>query len=208
MPQDTTPKVNAERIKRIQQVVGGVLYYARAVGCTVLAALSSIASEQSEATEGTEKKVKQLLDYLTTRPSATVRYYASEMVLNINSDASYLSETRARSRVAGYHFMGGVPKNGQPITLNGNIFIMCGIMKYVVASAAEAKLGALFMNSKDAKVIRLILTEMGHYQPPTPIHCDNKTAAGIANDTVKKTSIKVDGNALLLDHRSGKKGVL
>ena len=63
---------------------------------------------------------------------------------------------------------------------------MCGIMKFVVASAAEAELGALFMNSKDAKVIRLILTEMGHYQPATPIHCDNKTAAGIANDTVKK----------------------
>ena len=122
MPQDITPKVNTERIKRIQQVVGGVLYYARAVDCTVLAALSSIASEQSEATEGTEKKVKQLLDYLTTRPSATVRYHASEMVLNIHSDASYLSETRARSRVAGYYFMGGVPKNGQLITLNGNIF--------------------------------------------------------------------------------------
>ena len=27
---------------------------------------------------------------------------------------------------------------------------------------------------------------MGHPQPPTPIHCDNATAVGIANDTVKK----------------------
>ena len=27
---------------------------------------------------------------------------------------------------------------------------------------------------------------MGHPQPPTPMHCDNKTATGIANDTVKK----------------------
>ena len=81
-------------------------------------------------------------------------------------------------------------------------------MKFVVASAAEAELGASLMNSKDAKVIRLILTEMGHYQPPTPIHCDNKTAACIANDTVKKTSLTVDGNAFLLDHRAGKKGVL
>ena len=27
---------------------------------------------------------------------------------------------------------------------------------------------------------------MGHQQPPTPIQCDNKTATGIANDTVKK----------------------
>ena len=104
-------------------MVGGVLDYARVVDCTVLSSLSSIASKQSQATEGTEKKVKQLLDYSTTQPDATVRYYASEMVLNIHSDASYLSEARARSRVAGYYFMGGVPKNGQPITLNGNIFI-------------------------------------------------------------------------------------
>lgn len=27
---------------------------------------------------------------------------------------------------------------------------------------------------------------MGHIQPPTPIHCDNNTATGIANNTVKK----------------------
>ena len=60
-------------------------------------------------------------------------------------------------------------------------------MKFVAASAAEARLGALFMNSKDATVIRLILAEMGHTQPLTPIYCDNKTALGIANDTVKNT---------------------
>jgi hypothetical protein len=27
---------------------------------------------------------------------------------------------------------------------------------------------------------------MGHPQPPMPIHCDNNTAGGIANDTVKR----------------------
>jgi hypothetical protein len=186
----------------------GVLYYARAVDCTVLAALSSIASEQAEATEGTEKRVQQLLDYLTTRPDATVRYHASGMVLNIHSDASYLSETRARSRVAGYYFLGAVPQNGRPIQLNGFFFVMCGIMKFVVASAAEAELGALFMNSKEAKILRLVLGEMGHTQPPTQIHCDNKTAAGFANDTVKKTQVTVDGDALFLGHRSGQTGVL
>ena len=173
-------------MKVIQQVVGGVLYYARAVDCTVLAALSSIASEQAQATEGTKARIQQLLDYLSTNPDATVRYYASGMVLNIHSDASYLSERGARSRAAGYYFLGGIPQPGKPIQMNGNIFVMCAIMKFVMASAAEAELGALFMNSKDAKIIRLILEEMGHPQPPTPIHCDNKTAAGIANDTVKK----------------------
>ena len=95
LPEDITSKVNPERVKVVQQVIGGVLYYARAVDYTVLASLSSITSKQSQATEGTEKKVQQLLDYLSTRPDAAVQYYASDMVLNIHSDASYLSESRA-----------------------------------------------------------------------------------------------------------------
>ena len=49
--------------------------------------------------------------------------------------------------------MGGVPQKGWYITLNGKNIILCGIMKFVVASAAEAELGTLFMNSKDAKII-------------------------------------------------------
>ncbi len=63
---------------------------------------------------------------------------------------------------------------------------MCGILKIVLALATEAKLGALFMNCKEGKSVRLILEEMGHPQPPTPVHVDNSTAVGIANDTVKK----------------------
>jgi len=55
-----------------------------------------------------------------------------------------------------------------------------------VASAAEAELGALFLNCKEGKILRLVLQELGHQQPLTPIHCDNATAAGITNDTVKK----------------------
>ena len=45
IPDDVTAKLDEKRVKAIQQVVGGVLYYARAVDSTVLPALSSIASE-------------------------------------------------------------------------------------------------------------------------------------------------------------------
>ena len=69
--------------------------------CTILPAISSIASEQADATEKTEKNEKQLLDYLATRPNAKVRFYASSIVLNVHSDASYLFEPGARSRVGG-----------------------------------------------------------------------------------------------------------
>jgi hypothetical protein len=150
------------------------------VDCTILPAISSIASTQANATEETERRVKQLLDYLATLPNAKVRFHA------VHSDASYLSEPGAKSRTAGIYFMGDVPQDGKPILLNGNIFVVCGMLKFVASSAAEAEGGALFVKGKETKILRLILEEMGHQQPPTPIHCDNKTATGIANDTVKK----------------------
>ena len=127
------------------------------------------------------------MNYLATPPNAKVRFYASNMILNVHLDASYLSEPKAKSRVAGVYFLGNMPEKDKPIKLNGNVFIVCGILKFVVSSAAKAELGALFMNGKEAKILRLILQEMGHKQPPTPIHCDNKTAVGIAKDTVKNT---------------------
>ena len=100
IPDDITAKIDKKQVKAIQQVVGGVLYYARAVNSTVLPALSSIASEQASSTETTDLKAAQLLNYLATHSKAVVRYYASDMILNIHSDASYLSKSRARSRIA------------------------------------------------------------------------------------------------------------
>ena len=44
----------------------------------------------------------------------------------------------------------------------------------------------MFLNAKEAKIIRLALEELGHPQPPTPMHCDNATSVGIANNTVKR----------------------
>ena len=90
-----TAKIDDKRVKAIQQVVGGVLYYTRAVDSAVLPALSSIASEQASATEATELKAAQLLDYLDTHSKAVVRYYSSDMILNIHPDASCYSASRS-----------------------------------------------------------------------------------------------------------------
>ena len=84
------------------------------------------------------------------------------MVLNAHSDTSYLSEPGLKSRTAGVYFMGDVPQDGKPILLNGNIFVVRGMLKFVAALAAEAELGALFINGKETKMLRLILQEMGH----------------------------------------------
>jgi hypothetical protein len=34
------------------------------------------------------------------------------------------------------------------------------------------------------------MEEMGHQQPPTPLECDNTTAVGILNDTVRQRQSK------------------
>ena len=127
-----------------------------------------------------------MLDYLATNPNAKVRFYPSDMILNVHSDASYLSAKHAKSRAAGHFFLGWEPDNKRPIHLNRPILTLCKILKFVAASAAESELGAIFLNAKEAKMIRLTIEESGHPQPPTPMHCDNATAASIANNTVKQ----------------------
>jgi hypothetical protein len=67
------------------------------------------------------------------------------MVLAGHSDASYLSETNARSRAGGNFFMSNdeaIPNN------NGVILTILQIIKAVMSSAAEAEIGALYINCK------------------------------------------------------------
>ena len=78
---------------------------------------------------------------------------------------TYISETRSGSRVGGTFVLGSTHKPVQPIPLNGAILVHTDILKLVVASAAEAELGALFHNCKEGKITRLILQELGHIQP-------------------------------------------
>ncbi len=164
--------------KNVQQIVGSFLYFARAVDPTILMALSEISSQQSVPTENTMKHVNQFLNYMWTHPDAIIRYRASDMILNVPSDASYLSAPKACSRAGGYFFLGSIPHDGDPIKLNGAMHVTCTILKLVAASAAEAELGALFLNAREAKVLRLILAKLGHPQPPTPIHINNTTTVG------------------------------
>jgi hypothetical protein len=148
-------------------------------------ALSSIASKQTKETTNTMDKAKQLLFYLATHPDATIRFRASDMILNIHSDTSYLSEANTQSRACGHFFMGWAPTDGDLIKLNGAFFTLCTILRFVVASAAKAELSALFLNCKEGILFGLTLKELGHPQPHTTVHCENATTVGIANNTIK-----------------------
>ena len=109
---------------------------------TVLMTLSAIAVEQTKATTKMLGKCIQLLDYLASNSEAKVRFYAFDMIMNIHLDTSYLSETGARSRACGHFFMGWMPEHCEPIKINRAFYVNATILKFVVASAAEAELGA------------------------------------------------------------------
>ena len=185
-PPDTTPPLSASAKTVIQEVVSTILYYARAIDSTVLVALGTIGTQQSKPSTKTQKAIDHLLHYVATHPDATVRFYASNMILNLHSDASYISEYGARSRAGVYFFLSSEPNPSSTLAFNGSIFVLSHIIKNVLASAAEAELGSLFFNTREAIPICNTLIDLGHAQPPTPITTNNACAAGIANATVKQ----------------------
>jgi hypothetical protein len=192
---DDAPRLPAPTVTFVQQVVGTLLYYSLAVDPTMLVALGSIAAAQSTATAATYAATVWLLNYAASHPDATIRYVASDMILHIHSDASYLSEKKARSRAGGHYFLSSLSPSplAPPTTApapNGPLFTISRIMRNVMGSAAEAEIGATYINGQEAIPIRTTLTEMGHPQPPTPMQVDNSTAEGFANDTIKQKRSK------------------
>jgi hypothetical protein len=145
---DDTPLLSAKKYTTIRNITGSVLYYYRAADHTVLMHLNDIATEKTTAMEKTQTATSQLLDYLVTHPDATIRFYASDMILHIHSDASYLSFSKARSHLGGIFYLGYNSPNEDK--LNGSILNVASVIKNVVASAAESEVGACFQNAQTA----------------------------------------------------------
>ena len=149
---DSSELLDDKGKKRVQEILGTLLYYARAVDPTILVTISSLSTQQAKPTIRTMAAVNHLLDYCATHPDAITRFHSSDMVLHVESDASYLSESKAKSRYAGYHYLSIDPKgNNIPYPpLNAPVLVSANIIKETVPSAAEAELAALFHNGQDA----------------------------------------------------------
>ena len=188
-PQTPTPSSAAQLLdkpgtKRIQQINGTFMYYGRACDPCILPALNEIATEQASPTTETIERTGMLMDYLHTYPEAVIRYYASDMILKITSDAAYLVQPKARSRAAVHYHLGWTDND----RTNGSLDVLCQTIKNVVSSAAEAETGAIYIGGKHACSIRAALEELGHPQPltGTPFETDNSTAQGILNSKMRQ----------------------
>jgi hypothetical protein len=132
---DTTQPLTPKEIKCVQDIIGTLLYYARAVDPTLLATLSAIAARQCNGTRAVADACNQLLDYVTTHPNAGNRYKACDMVLSVHTDASYLSGPGGKSRVARHFYLSN--RNDEDFN-NSAILNLSTIIKHVMLSASKA----------------------------------------------------------------------
>jgi hypothetical protein len=109
------------------------------------------------------------------------------MTLIIHSDASYLSETKSRSRAGGFLFLARADDVSIP---NGGVDVISSIIPAVVSSASEAEYAALFLNAQTGTGIRNTLSDLGYPQSATLMICDNTTAVGITNRSSKMRKSK------------------
>ncbi len=107
-----------------------------------------------------------------------IRYYASNMILQLMSDASYLCRPKARSVLGLHAYL------GEPTAINGPITCASKMISCVVASVAEAELAGGFQVAQSAVHFRRILHDLGYPKPPSLLRMDNTVAIGIAMDSI------------------------
>ena len=115
-------------------------------------------------------------------------YRASNMVLAAHADVSFLTEPGSRSRAGAHIFLSEdnpIPRN------NGPVLTISQIIKFVMASAAEAELAAMYITAREMIPLRNALTEMGWKQPQSPLQTDNAAATGFVQDTIIQRCIKM-----------------
>ena len=103
--EDTSPKLNNVGIKRVQVIVGVLLFYACAVLNGLLVGLSTIGSQQRPATEQNTAAIYQVLDHIATYPNYGINYQASDIVLAAHSYAGFNNKSKARSCAGAHIFL-------------------------------------------------------------------------------------------------------
>ena len=157
----------------------------------MLTPLNDIGTTQAKPTKYTKEEYQQLIDYVATYSNTIVRYYASDMILFVDSDAAYLVLPKARSRIARYHYLSSMPPTPeQSPMLHAPILVVYRTLWHIVSLAAKVETAGVFTNAQIALPIQYILECLGHKQPPTPIKSDNSTTIGFINNNIHQKRSK------------------
>ena len=141
-PSVVPPLISSERRKRILEIGDVLFYYERESSGPYATNLPSLVnrltSSRCNRTEHTEAVANNLsLDYAVTWTNASIVYKVSKIQLITSSDASYLTESKGRSRYGYHQFHGDID---DPHNINDHIdsnsliltrvYILCSIASY------------------------------------------------------------------------------
>ena len=102
---DSSPLIDYGGTRQLQEISGVLLFYDRAIYYTMIVELGTLESYQTKGTQATDEAINQILNYCVTHPNAQIHFFASNMYVYEQSDASYISKPEARSRAGGYLFL-------------------------------------------------------------------------------------------------------
>ena len=128
----------------------------------MLVALGTLATKQAKPTESLWDDITWFLNYAASHPDAKICFSASDMILYVASDGSYLSEAKSRSRVGGIFYLSSkFPKHQQAPDpdhpFNAPIHVVAKILKMITSLAMETEVAATFYNAKEALPFRVTL---------------------------------------------------
>jgi hypothetical protein len=183
---NTSNQLSPDAIKHVQDIVGTHLYYGCAVNPTLLTALSSIATCQTNGTTAVAKLCQQLLNYVATHSNLAS---ATDIILAIHTNASYLSEQAGKSCTPGHFYL---TNDGNKKFNNGTILTLSSIIEHVMSSMNKAELAGLYYGCKLAvPLCTTALKEMGHPQHKcTMVTTNNITAQGLTMGTMTPKASK------------------
>ena len=151
-------------------------------------ALNDLASQVITGTIETEEAQACFFSHCVTNQDASIVYYTNDIIIRGDTDAACLVASKARSRTTAHIFLGNKDQNNQII--NGPIMVIVRILKMVAVSAAEVEVASLYHATQAIVPLRIIVEELGHKQPATPLQTDNNTASGIMNGTIRQRRSK------------------
>eukprot|EP00957_Ditylum_brightwellii_P166643 12685538-Ditylum_brightwellii.AAC.1 len=122
------------------------------------------------------KQSNMFMDYLAMYPNNVFQFFAGNMQLHVDSDATYLVLNNTMSWIAGYFYCMSNPHAlyYNKTLYNVPILIECCTLKHVVCLAAVAECGTLFHNSQTTMGLCNMLEAIGQSQHPTRIKTNNK----------------------------------
>ncbi len=116
---------------------------------------------------------------------------ASNMILSAHLDAGFNNKNKIHMSWWSSHLSLRICTKP---TMESPVLAIVQITPFIMVSAAEVALGALYITTKALVSMRRTLVEMGWQQPLTPVQWDNTTAVRVTNKTILPQKLKAMDN--------------